>query len=82
MKNPIENNRLVQDVTFALRFLDFVLSTDCGDACGEDEKTSMVSYAVNLLKYQIETVDDEEEMNYLNRCTAQKKLDNGLKFLN
>jgi len=50
MKNPIKNNRLVKDETFALRLLSFALETQAGDACGEDEKESMISYSTSLLK--------------------------------
>lgn len=81
MKNPIKENRIVKDHTFALRLLSFALDTQCGDACGEDEKESMISYSTSLLKYQIETATDEDEISYLNRCAAQKRLKKGLKFL-
>ena len=82
MENPIKNNRLVQDKTFALRLLNFVLSTNCGDACGEDEKESMISYSTGLLGYQIETAIDQDEIDYLERCNAKNQLKKGLKFLN
>lgn len=74
MENPIKDNRIVKDYTFALRFYNFVIDIKCGDACGEDEKNSMVSYAKNLLIYQIETATDKNEINYLNRCKAKQKL--------
>lgn len=81
MKNPIKDNRIVKDKTFALRLLTFALDTQAGDPCSEDEKESMISYATSLLKYQIETVTDPEEKDYLDRCNAQKRLEKGLKFL-
>ena len=43
MDNPIKENRIVKDHTFALRLLSFALDTQCGDACSEDEKESMIS---------------------------------------
>ena len=79
--NPIIDNRIVKDKTFALRFLNFVLDTNCGDACSEDEKESMVSYATTLLKYQIETATEQTEIDYLVRCGADEKLKKGLKFI-
>lgn len=80
-ENPIKDNRIVKDKTFALRLLGFALDTQCGDACGEDEKESMVSYATSLLKYQIETATDQSEIDYLERCDAREKLKKGLSFL-
>ena len=82
MENPIKENRIVKDKTFALRMLSWFLDLPCqGNACDEDEKESMVSYSTSLLEYQIDTATDEEEINYLNRCDAQKLLTKGLKFL-
>jgi hypothetical protein len=73
MKNPIINNRLVKDKTFATRLLHFAESIKVSDACGSDEKDSMISYATNLLTYQIETATDKEEKDYLNRVGVFQK---------
>lgn len=81
MENPINDNRIVKDKTFALRLLGFALDTNCADACGEDEKESMVSYSTSLLKYQIETATEQDEIDYLERCNAKDKLKKGLKFI-
>ena len=81
MKNPIKDNRIVKDHTFALRLLSFALDTQCGDACAEDEKESMISYSSSLLKYQIETATDKTEIDYLDRCNARVRLKVGLKFI-
>ena len=81
MENPIKDNRIVKDKTFALRLLGFALDTNCADACGEDEKESMVSYSTSLLKYQIETATEQDEIDYLERCNAKDKLKKGLKFI-
>ena len=80
-ENPFKDNRIVHDKTFALRFLNFVLKTNCNDASSEDEKESMISYATTLLKYQIETATREDEKDYLDRCSAKIKLKKGLDFL-
>lgn len=81
MENPIINNRIVRDYTFALRLLGFALDTSCNDPCNEDEKISMISYSTKLLKYQIETAIDKNEIDYLIRCNAKEELDKGLFFL-
>jgi len=81
MKNPIKGNRTVKDYTFALRLLGFALDTQCSDACSEDEKESIISYSTSLLKYQIETVSDQHEVDYLERCNAKERLKKGLRFL-
>lgn len=82
MENPIKDNRIVKDKTFALRLLGFALHTDWNDPCMEEEKESMISYSTSLLKYQIETATEKEEIDYLERCNAKEKLNKGLKFLN
>ena len=81
MENPIKDNRIVKDKTFALRLLGFALDTNCNDACSEDEKESMVSYSTSLLQYQIETATEQDEIDYLERCKAKEKLKKGLKFI-
>jgi hypothetical protein len=81
VENPIKDNRLVKDKTFALRLLSFALETTCSDACSEDEKESMISYSTSLLKYQIETATEKHELDYLERCKAKERLEEGLKFL-
>ena len=81
MINPIKQNRIVQDHTFALRLLNFALDTQCNDACSEDEKESMVSYSIELLRYQIQTASNKNEIDYLDRCNAVAKIESGLRFL-
>ena len=81
MKNPITDNRIVSDKTFALRLLGLALDTQASDGSGEDEKEAMISYSTRLLKHQIDTATELEEIDYLNRCNAQKELMKGLKFL-
>jgi len=81
ISNPIKDNRIVVDKTFALRFLDFVLKVNCSDACSEDEKESMISYSTDLLEYQIETAVEDHENEYLERCNAESILKKGFKFL-
>ena len=66
MNNPIKNNRIVSDKTFAIRFPDFVLHTNVSDAISDEEKQYLLKIAEDLLYYQIETATDELELKYLN----------------
>lgn len=66
MSNPIKENRIVNDKTFAIRFRDFVKRTNCNDAMSEEEKEYLITVAEKLLKYQVQTATSEEELNYLN----------------
>ena len=50
-------------------------------SCSEDERESMISYSTTLLKYQIETVTEQHEIEYLDRCNAEGRLKKGLAFL-
>jgi len=77
MENPIIDNRIVKDKTFALRFLSFAMSAY---DFSFEERESMVRYASSLLEYQIETATDEEEINYLERCGAKEKLKESKKY--
>ena len=65
MKNPIIDNRIVNDNTFAIRFRNFIRDTDVCDAISEEEKEYLLMVAGNLLHYQIETATDESELRYL-----------------
>jgi hypothetical protein len=80
MENPIINNRIVKDKTFALRFLRFAISVEVADACSFEERDAMRRYASELLEYQIETATDKEEINYLERCSAKEKLKESKKY--
>ena len=69
--NPIKDNRIVDSFTFAVRFKQFL------DWIPEnfymsgphilEEYEYMKDIADSLLKYQIQTVTDGEEINYLKR---------------
>ena len=65
MNNPIKNNRIVNDVTFAIRFRNFIRDTNVNDAISDEEKEYLLMIAENLLHYQIETATDESELKYL-----------------
>ena len=63
--NPIKNNRIVSDKTFAIRFKDFIEHTNVCDLPSEEEKEYLLLIANQLIDYQIETAIDKEEINYL-----------------
>jgi hypothetical protein len=65
MKNPIIDNRIVSNQTFAIRFRDFIKNTNVNDAISEEEKEYLLRVAEDLLHYQIETATDESELRYL-----------------
>lgn len=67
MKNPIIDNRIVNDTTFALRLKNFILNVEACDYPGEEEKDYLLIVAGKLLKYQVETSTKEEEVDYLKR---------------
>ena len=67
MDNPIIDNRIVNDTTFALRFKNFIERVNVCDQPSEEEKDYLLMVAKMLLKYQTETATDEEEVNYLKR---------------
>ena len=82
MKNPIKKNRIAGGIHFAIRFLSFAQGSQSGCAAGEDEKDSMISYACNLLEYQIETATDDYEIQYLINVDAIEELKKAKKTVN
>ena len=67
MKNPIIDNRIVNDTTFAMRLKNFIEKVNVCDQPSEEEKEYLQRVAVKLIKHQVETSTDEEEVNYLKR---------------
>ena len=69
--NPIINNRIVDSKTFAVRFKQFLKwipqNWVWSQPHYEEEYEYMQIIADHLLKYQIQTATDEEEINYLKR---------------
>ena len=65
--NPIKGNRIVNSKTFAIRLKDFIEHTNVSDPMSEEEKEYLIRVADMLLKYQIQTATDKEEINYLKR---------------
>ena len=65
--NPIKDNRIISDETFAIRFKTFIEETEVSDPCSDDEKDYLLNVANRLLKYQIQTATDKSEIDYLKR---------------
>ena len=69
--NPIIDNRIVDSKTFAVRFKQFLdwipKEFYMSGPHILEEYEYMLDIANSLLKYQIQTVTDEEEINYLKR---------------
>lgn len=67
MENPIKDNRIVNDITFAIRLKSFIDKVDVCDCMGEEEKDYLQRVAASLIKYQVETATDTKEKDYLKR---------------
>lgn len=69
MNNPIIDNRIVNSKTFAVRFKQFLewIPEDWWKSQPHyyEEYEYMKYIAEQLLKYQIETATNKEEINYL-----------------
>ena len=69
--NPVKDNRIVDSFTFAVRFkqfLDWIPENFYMSGPHILEEYEYMKYvADSLLKYQIQTATDEEEINYLKR---------------
>lgn len=73
MENPIIDNRIVNDTTFAVRLKSLIDRVDVCDCMGEEEKEYIQMVATKLIKYQVETVEDEHEKNYLKNIGLWKE---------
>ena len=71
MNNPIKDNRIVNSKTFAVRFKQFLEWIPekwwMSQPHYYEEYEYMKYVSEELLKYQIETATDEEEIDYLKR---------------
>lgn len=65
LDNPIKDNRIISNKTFAIRLKNFIKDTVVNDACSADEQEYLLNVANRLLNYQISTATDKEEINYL-----------------
>ena len=63
--NPIKDNRIVSDKTFAIRFRNFIKDVQVNDLASDEEKEYLLNVANHLLNYQIQTAINKEEISYL-----------------
>ena len=64
-ENPIIDNRIVNDYTFALRLRNFISKVEVNDLPSEEEKEYLLHIADKLLKYQKLSVMTKSEKEYL-----------------
>ena len=65
MENPIKDNRIINDTTFALRFKNFIQNVNVCDQPSEEEKDYLLMVADSLLRFQVGTATDSKELAYL-----------------
>lgn len=64
MNNPIIDNRIVSDKTFAIRLYKFLDSVQVNDMASEEEKEYLLGVASRLLAYQRSTITSTSEREY------------------
>lgn len=67
MTNPIKDNRIINDMTFAIRFYRFVEQVNVCDAASEEEQEYLMRVAKRLFEYQKLTATQKGEIDYLKR---------------
>lgn len=67
MNNPIINNRIVNDYTFALRLLHFIENVEVQDLPSLEEKEYLIDVSKKLLAWQKYTTYTKTEIEYLKR---------------
>lgn len=66
MENPIIDNRIVSDYTFARRLKNHLSTVEAGCPMGQEEVEYLLRVANDLLEYQIETCPKEEQWYHKN----------------
>lgn len=64
---PIVDGRIVSNMTFALRFRNFLDGVQVADAASDEELEMLKSVADSLLDWQLQTAEDQHEIDYLKR---------------
>lgn len=64
MSNPIIDNRIVSDKTFAIRLYNFLNTTQANDMAGEEEKEYLLGVARRLIAHQKATINTAAESDY------------------
>lgn len=63
-RNPIVDNRIVNDISFATRFRSFLNGVTVNDLMSEEELEYLKMVADDLLEWQKKTVTDPNEIQY------------------
>lgn len=80
MENPIKDNRIVSDCTFALRLYNFLKDVQVSDAASSEEQEYLLNIARELAIYQVNTSPDSElKYMVLNSDTFDEILKHGNK---
>ena len=64
MSNPIIDNRIVSDKTFAVRLYNFLDKVQVNDMAGEEEKDYLLGVAKRLIAHQKATINTATESDY------------------
>ena len=65
-RSPFADGRLVfSDITFAVRFRNFLNDIDTADCASSEELDYLKMYARELLDWQLTTANDKNELEYL-----------------
>ena len=64
VENPIIDNRIINDKTLAVRFRSFLDGVQVNDMMSEEELDYLKYVADKLVKYQLATVETDEEKAY------------------
>ena len=67
MNNPIKDNRIVSDKTFAIRLRNFIKNVQVNDAASEEERDYLLMVSKDLLQYQVDTATDKFELEYIKK---------------
>ena len=73
MTNPIKDNRIVNDMTFASRLILFLEDTQVCDQMSEEEKEYLMRVAKRLFEYQKLTATQKGEIDYLDRVSYEQR---------
>lgn len=75
-ENPIINNRIINDKTFAVRLFSFLDSIKVDDMASYEEKNYLLNVSKKLINYQLKTIT-KEEMEYFRQIGDILKEING-----
>lgn len=72
MINPIKDNRIVNDMTFAVRLHHFLQDIEVNDLMSYEEKEYLLRVAKALYDYQKGTATQVGEVDYLKRVSYEE----------